>query len=177
MRGKSLTQARLKELLTYDPDTGVFRWSKRRGGVKFGGLCGRVSKVHGYLEICIDRELIRAHRLAFLYMTGRLPGAYVDHANRDKTDNRWANLREATMPQNMVNVGLRPNNTSGLVGVVWDKARGKWRAQIRLKGRKKNLGRYASAELAALAHDAAARREFGEFAQLNYPDRVYAGAN
>lgn len=162
-----LSQARLKEVLHYDPETGEFRWRMPRRGVVVGALCGRVSKGHGYRDIGIDNTLWRAHRLAFLYMTGRLPENDVDHINRDKTDNRWGNLREANDSQNMSNVPRKRLNTTGLIGVVWDKSRGKWRAQIRINGRKTNLGRFATREEAARAHDEAAIRAFGEFAQLN----------
>lgn len=92
----------------------------------------------------------------------------VDHINRNKTDNRWANLRQATHRENMGNMGLRRANTSGFVGVVWDRTRGKWRAQIRLDGKKTNLGRFDDPIQAAMVHDEAARRNFGEFATLNF---------
>lgn len=161
-----LTQDRLVALISYDPVTGIFAWRQSRRGVR-PGICGRISKGHGYLEICIDKVLYRANRLAFLYMNGEFPQQWVDHENRDKTDNRWSNLREASPSQNMSNVEMKPSNTSGLIGVTWDKARSKWRAQIRLNGKKVNLGRFETAEDAVNAHDYAAVREFGEFAQIN----------
>lgn len=165
---KELTAQRLRELVHYDPETGVFTWiAASRPGVRIGDRCGRVSRL-GYREIGVEYGLRRANRLAWLYMTGEWPDGDVDHINRDKLDDRWSNLRLATRSQNMANVALRSNSTSGFIGVTFDKARGKWRAQIRIDGRKVNLGRYATAEEAARVYDAAAVDSFGGFAQLNF---------
>lgn len=164
---KELTQARLKELLHYDPDTGEFTWvAQSRPGVRVGDVCGRTS-VYGYREIGVEYRLHFAHRLAWLYMTGAWPTSEIDHENRCRSDNRWSNLRLANRVQNSANQGIRVSNSTGLHGVVWDKERGKWRAQIRIGGKKTNLGRFSTAEEAAAAHDRAALAEFGEFAHLN----------
>lgn len=168
------TQAYLREVMNYDPETGEFTWTKKRRSIRVGDPCGRVN-IWGYREIGVCSKLYPAHRLAFLYMTGRWPEPYVDHINRVRSDNRWCNLREATASENSANGSLRGNNTSGLMGVVWDKARSKWRAQIRINGRKTNLGRFHSAEEAAAAHDRAARAMFGEFAHLNAANTNSAG--
>jgi hypothetical protein len=169
----NLSQERLKSLLHYDPTTGQFVWTAPRRGVIVGKECGRVSTCHGYREIGVDNRQYRAHRLAFLYMLGHCPDE-VDHINQDKSDNRWVNLRGATRPQNSANVAVGARrNTSGLIGVVWDKSRSKWRAQIRISGRKTNLGRFESREEAARAHDAAAVAEFGRFATLNFPEEAH----
>lgn len=101
-------------------------------------------------------------------MTGEWPDGDVDHINRDKLDDRWCNLRLATRSQNSANVALRRHSTSGFIGVTFDKPRNKWRAQIRIDGRKVNLGRYVTAEEAARVYDAATLKEFGEFAELNF---------
>lgn len=172
MEPNELTQDRLREVLNYNPETGAFTWTLPRRGVQVGRECGRLSKQHGYRDIGIDMAQYRAQRLAFLYMLGRWPVGDVDHINGDKTDNRWVNLREATRSQNSSNVKIgKRRNTSGLIGVTWDKARNLWRAQIRQNGRKVNLGRYKEREDAALAHDRAAVAAFGEFATLNFPER------
>ena len=135
--------------------------------MQVGKICGRISTKHGYREIGIDFQLIRAHRLAFLYMTGQWPIDQVDHINNDKTDNRWCNLREANRSQNCANQGLKKNHGNQFIGVVWDKPRNKWRAQIRINGRKVNLGRFVNIEEAKAARNKAARETFGEFARLN----------
>lgn len=155
--------ARLKDLVSYEPQSGRFTWAKARKGCRLGGECGRIART-GYREIGIDGRLYHAHRLAVLYMTGEWPEQVVDHINRDKADNRWSNLRVASQSQNMANVDVRQSNTSGHPGVTWDKSRSKWRAQIRIDGVKTNLGRFEHFEDAVSAVNAAARKQWGGFA-------------
>lgn len=159
----------LRELVDYNPETGIFRWKKRRRGVVAGSECGRVT-VFGYREIGVNYVLRPAHRLVFLYMNGRWPDGDIDHINCDRLDNRWGNLREATRQQNSYNLrpGLRLKDNP-YRGVTWDKARNKWRAQARVAGRKVNLGRFDTAEEAARAADAAYEAR-GEFGVLNFPE-------
>ena len=84
----------------------------------------------------------RAHRLAFLYMLGRLPDGEVDHINHIKDDNRWENLRDVTKQDNCKNLGLSKANTSGVTGVHFFKRDKKWRASITVDGKIINLGHY-----------------------------------
>ena len=90
-----ITQSELKELLNYDPATGVFTWLVSRGRVKASSVAGHVHS-RGYIVIMVDGRRHLAHRLAFVYMTGTFPDDQVDHINEIKADNRWINLREAT---------------------------------------------------------------------------------
>jgi hypothetical protein len=95
-----------------------------------------------------------------------------DHRNGDGLDNRRTNLRPASKGQNGANRGPNSNNKAGFKGVSWDKVNRRWRAQIQVDGKIRNLGRYGTPEGAALAYDAAAREYFGEFAALNFPTGV-----
>jgi hypothetical protein len=97
------------------------------------------------------------------------PKVEVDHKDGNGLDCRRHNLRAATTQQNQANRGVQANNTSGFKGVNWRKRDRKWRAQIRVSGRNRGLGHYATPEDAARAYDAAAREAFGEFAFLNFP--------
>lgn len=114
---QELTQQRLHELIYYDPLTGLMYWRKNRRGVA-AGLAGTTSDKRGYVTVLIDRRRHYIHRLAFLYMLGRWPAEQVDHIDRDKRNNRWSNLREATCTQNHANQGIKSTNTSGFVGVT-----------------------------------------------------------
>lgn len=136
-----LTQERLKELLTYDPDSGVFTWKETRNGfVKKGDIAGS-NNGKGYIVIMIDKITYQSHRLAWLYMTGEHPKNQIDHINHRKSDNVFSNLREATNQDNQKNTSISKNNTSGIVGVIWHKRFKKWSAQIN-SGKRYHLGCY-----------------------------------
>lgn len=158
-----ISAERLRELLSYDPETGSFIWKLQAGtrGVK-GSAAGSMSS-HGYLVIQLDRRTYKAHRLAWLYMTDEWPVDEIDHADLDRANNRWRNLREATQPQNMANRGALPTNTSGFKGVCWHKATGKWTAQIRIRPHRQHLGLFDTAQEAHAAYVAAAEKYHGEF--------------
>jgi len=159
-----LTAERLRDVLNYDPETGVFTWRKRISiRIKVGSRAGRVNW-KGYRMIGIDGALIMEHRLAWLYVYGEWPDRQIDHINRDKSDNRIANLRLATNSQNHINKGLQKNNTSGFKGVIWEPSLGKWRARIKINGKNKYLGVHRTREAAAAARRVAEQRHFGEFA-------------
>lgn len=159
-----LTQATLKELLTYNPETGIFIWRVDRVRVRKGEVAGKLTP-WGYVEIGISGQRYQAHRLAFLYMTGAMPKDYVDHINLIRSDNKWSNLRNATNSQNQMNTSKRANNTSGFKGVSWHKPDGRWRVDIRIEGRKKFLGYFDSPADGYAAYCAAAIRNHGEYAR------------
>lgn len=151
-----LTVERLRELLDYDPDTGLFTWRVRTSKcVTVGAIAGCLDK--GYLRIQIDRRLHLAHRLAWLYITGDWPPAQIDHINGIRDDNRIANLRAATRAENMHN-RRKPhsNTTSGYLGV--SRYRGKFMAQIKLDGKSKFLGLFDTPEEAHAVYLEAKRR-------------------
>ena len=157
-----LTAERLREILSYDPITGVFHWlidASRR--VKKGHVAGCKS-VEGYLLIGINGRVYRAHRLAWLYVHGRWPSDLLDHRNGIPSDNWIKNLREATNADNGQNCAVQRNNTSGRPGVCWDIRRGKWRAYIKLDGKLRNLGRFDTIDDAAGAR-AKAKAAFHQF--------------
>ena len=159
-----LTQARLRELLTYEPDTGLFwRNVTRASNARRGSIAGYAGDP--YARIRIDGELYLAHRLAYLYMTGQWPPDDIDHRNGRTKDNRWENLRPATRQQNMHNKRRPMNNSSGIKGVARVKyAHEFWRAEICLNHRTIFLGHYVTREEAALARHIVEQALFGEFA-------------
>lgn len=157
----TLTAERLRELLHYDPETGVFtRLVATVRGARFaaGTVAGSVHS-QGYRTICIDGRSNKCHRLAWLYMTGEWPADMVDHANGIKSDNRWANLRSADRALNMQNLRkAQTNSRSGLLGVCIER-KGKFRAEIRFDGKRLHLGTHETAEAAHAAY-LEAKREF-----------------
>lgn len=156
-----VTQSRLKELLDYDPGTGVFTWRVSRGNAKSGSVAGSKNG-QGYLQIMVDGKRYKSHRLAWLYVHGKFPPEHIDHINRARADNRIANLRLATSSENPQNQRKRRNNTSGVVGVHWHKKLGKWQAYIMSNGRGIHLGYYGTIEEAAAAR-AAAKAKYHTF--------------
>lgn len=137
-----LTQAILKSLLTYDPETGVFTNRTFRGLRALEGTeAGNITS-NGYIDVTIRKRKYKAHRLAWLYMYGEWPKNNIDHINRIKTDNRISNLRDVTQAENGRNKSTHKNNTSGVTGVDYHK--GQWRARIRVNRKSLHLGYYAT---------------------------------
>jgi hypothetical protein len=144
-----LTQERLRELLNYDPETGLFTWRIAPcGRVKIGAEAGAVN-ARGYVEVGVAKKVYKAHRLAWFYTYGVWPRAMLDHRNRTRSDNRFANLREATNAQNKQNSQLaRADNECGLIGVSARK-NGHFVARIQIPGgTRKHLGTFTTKELA-----------------------------
>lgn len=161
----SLTQEKLKLWMHYDPETGAFtrlRAGKRSDRVGESPGC---LQHQGYLLISVDSERYKAHRLAWLYMTGHWP-LNIDHRNGLKADNRFSNLREATKAQNEMNKPLRASNASGKTGVYWSRAAQKWQAYIVSEGKFRYLGIYADKASAVAARTEAEIALFGEFAYV-----------
>lgn len=153
-----LTQARLKELLHYDPETGVFtRISTPSRCVRVGDKAGYGS-TSGYRRVYVGGRHYFMHRLAWLYVYGAIPDGCIDHINRVRQDNRIANLRVVTNKQNSENAGKKPSNKSGIKGVSWRKRERKWCAQIMHNHKKIWLGSYSTVQEAAEAYQTAARK-------------------
>ncbi|MDU5780714.1 MAG: HNH endonuclease [Pantoea sp.] len=161
-RTASLTQQRLKEVAHYDSATGIFTSRVRRGKIHPGDTLGTLC-CYGYVIIKIDYVRYRAQRLAVLYMTGRWPEGVSDHINRDRSDNRWENIRVCNKAENNRNRSLAKNNTSGATGVVFDKRWGKWQVRIEAHGVRATFGYYKDFELAELVAREARHKYHGEF--------------
>jgi len=159
-----LTAERLHDLLNYDPLTGIFYWRVNRSNIKAGSVAGHPT-LRGYITIRIDHLPYQAHRLAWLYTYGSWPTDQIDHANRIKTDNRIANLREASRSENLRNSARRSDNTSGFKGVSWFPKAQKWGALIAINNHRIFLGLYDTREAAAAARREAADRLHGQFAR------------
>lgn len=154
-----LTNRRLKELLNYDPETGIFVWKINKANIFAGTVAGR-NRPDGYIVITIDKKKYYAHRLAFLYMEGYIPENMVDHIDRNPSNNKWDNLREVRMTCNAHNCNLSKRNKSGINGVRWKNSRNKWIADIRANDKNIYLG-YFNTKLDAAKARWEAEKKYG----------------
>lgn len=162
-----ITQELVRELLDYNPKSGIFTWKKRKNsffnkpidckawncrnaGKRAGG---EKTESSGYRRryIGIFGVLYYEHRIAWIWMTGCEPPEQIDHINRDATDNRWSNLRASNNPENHRNLSMSICNKSGITGVSWHKPAGKWRARVKVLGVERHLGLYEDIEMARSA--------------------------
>lgn len=135
-----ITQAILKENLNYDSHTGIFSWKKSNNGrIKVGDVAGSET-TKGYLHIGLKGKIHKSHRLAWLYVYGSMPTKEIDHIDGDKLNNKISNLRQVSRSENMKNVKVRKNNTSGFCGVYWKGELNKWMVLIQSFGKTKYIG-------------------------------------
>lgn len=165
---RAFTAEEARELLDYCPETGIFRWKVKvmcfAGGRLPGDEAGTAKD--GYRQIKIFGRQYRAHHLAWLFMTGEWPprGVDIDHSSRDRSDNRWANLRLATRSQNNLNVEApRSDNTSGHRGVHRNRGNG-WYARITVSKRIIHLGCFDTKQEAIAARKRAEITHYPQFA-------------
>jgi hypothetical protein len=152
-----ITEQRLKEVASYDPETGLFRWLASGRGRKNSGEFG-LSDKDGYRTVCIDYKHYKQHRLAWLYVYGHMPDGHLDHINGDPADNRISNLRIATIKANNQNQRrARKVSATGTLG-VFPYLDGRFRAQIKSEGRAIHLGVFFTEEDAKAAYLAAKRQ-------------------
>jgi hypothetical protein len=154
----------IRELLNYDPETGVFTWAKDRKGHARAGKIAGANHGRGYRTIVVNDVEYLAHRLAWAMHYGSAPtDMQIDHINGDRKDNRISNLRIASHSDNCRNSKVRKHSKTGIKGV---KKRGsKWHVRIRVQGQEIWLGSYNTPDEARAAYNAAAEKYFGEFAE------------
>lgn len=137
---KLLTQKQLKEILSYCPETGVFTWKQRMAKkTKIGGIAGTIND-RLYRIITINGALYRAHRLAWLYMTGEFPEDDLDHKDGDRDNNSFNNLRQVTNQENQKNKRIDKRNNTGIYGVSRTSNRKKWSVKIGARDHYEYLG-------------------------------------
>ena len=149
-----LTQTELKSLLHYDAETGIFTWKVNGNkSVKIGNVAG--NNTRGYLSISIKNKNYFLHRLAWLYVYGKLPDLDIDHINRIKNDNRIKNLREVSKSQNSQNQEKsHSTNKTGVLGVTINIKNGRksYRAIIGVNGKNIHLGYFKDLEQAKITY-------------------------
>jgi hypothetical protein len=163
-----ISQEIVKELLDYNFETGKLTWKERNRkwfstDRQFKIWNTRFARKEAFTALTdtdyyhgsVLGKKYKAHRIIWLYQTGEWPDE-VDHINHDRRDNRWINLREVSHQENHKNSSHRKDNSSGCMGVYFDKERQKWRSDIIVDNKNINLGRFE------LYEDAVAARKEGE---------------
>lgn len=163
----ALTAERIREVLDYCPEAGVFIWKPRLLGEfssarfcrtwnsKYAGKeAGAIDK-NGYRRIWLDGRLYRAHRLAWMVCHGDWPAKFIDHINGNRLDNRIINLRDATKSDNCRNTAIPKSNKSGVLGVSWRERDKRWIAQIRHGEKVIHLGSFTDFDAAVICRKSA----------------------
>lgn len=151
------TQERLKEIYSYDSESGLFTFNVKRGPMRVGDVAGTINK-GGYIQINFDGKIYVAHRLAWLYVIGEWPDGWIDHKDTVRTNNRFDNLRVVTPTVSNRNRNMNKRNTSGTTGISWNKKESKWQAYICVDSRMINLGWFEHKEDAILARMTAEKK-------------------
>lgn len=156
------TLAEIAQKVSYDPDTGLFtRKVSAPGGYPAGSVAGSVDSA-GYVVICVNNRRVRAHQLAWLFMTGEWSAQWIDHKNGIRSDNRIENLRLVTPSANRINQHVaRSDSATGLQGVHL--RNGRYRAVIKVDGHKRFFGTFSTAAEAHLVAMEAKRLHHPDF--------------
>jgi len=154
----------------YDQHTGVFIWKHRQDcnatwNSRFAGKKAGVKSTSRYVTIRLNYKIYYLHRVAWMLVTGDWPRCEIDHINGDKSDNRFCNLREATRAQNARNKGVTAASKTGVSGVCFRKAKGKWDANITVMNKQVHLGRFDTMESAVNARKEAELHYYGRFSR------------
>jgi hypothetical protein len=168
---KHPTAQQARELLGYDPETGILRWKPRplssfpnvriakswnaKHAGKVAGSVTASTARYKRKQVWLKTKAYYAHRVAWLITHGEWPAGQIDHINGDATDNRIANLRVVDHTTNMRNTRLPKGNTSGVIGVSWRKDTNKWGARIQVNGKYRSLGYFTDFDDAVAARKAA----------------------
>ena len=158
-----ITLEALRAALSYDPATGLFFWKYARSNIQAGSMAGTTRK-DGRRQISLGGQFYLASRLAWFYVMGSWPVGDVDHRDRNKSNDAFDNLRDASHGKNMAN-RAKWSGQSKFLGV--HPRRGRWAASICSAGQHRRLGVFPTQELAAQAYNLAAAAVHGEFAVLN----------
>lgn len=161
----------LRSQLSYNLETGEFWWKVPAQGRNRSKPAGHISKSTGYRSILIKagtktRPFV-AHRLAWFYVYGIWPKHYLDHIDRNRSNNHISNLREASHSENQMNRTKQAKATSSFLGVSRRAGNKKWKAQIKIYGKVKHIGCYDSEIEAAIAYNQAATERDQDFKNIN----------
>lgn len=168
----TLTAQRLRHLLRYDQDTGIFRWRVKRSGIRAGSVAGGMDD-DGYGRIQIDGKDYRTGRLAFLYMLGVWPNRQIDHRDGDNTNDRWSNLRPASHSQNNFNKPGRAKSGFKFIHRFTDGRASCWRVRLCVGGNT-HMRSFPCIGQAIRYRNRLAQELHGQFARLNIAETTVA---
>ena len=144
-----MSLAEIRDYLSYDPDTGIFRWIKKpSNAIQIGSVAGNIPDNRGYREIRFRRRRYYAHRLAWWFVHGEMPPE-IDHRFGVEVGDQIKNLRVATHTENMQNSKPHIGSVSRFKGVSLDRRDGRWRVQIMANKRQHCIGQFGTEEEAA----------------------------
>jgi hypothetical protein len=148
-------EAWAKEYIDYWPDTGILTWKKKPNrNIPLGRQIGKAN-IWGHMAFATNGKTYMVHRVIWLLHYGKWPEHQIDHINGNKSDNRITNLRDVTQFINMQNQKVsHKNNKSGYLGVHWSKhvPTKPWKAEIKINGKSKSIGHFATPEEAHAAY-------------------------
>lgn len=173
----------LRQLLSYDPETGKLFWKARapewfegakmpaeilakRWNTRYAGKEALTASSHGYRAGSVLGRCEFAHRVIWAIAKGKWPDDQIDHIDGDRANNCLRNLREATCSQNHMNRPTQANNTSGIKGVSFHKPSNRWRAHVKVKGKQMCMGSFRDKESAKAAYIDGIKRLHGDFARM-----------
>ncbi|EOV0997663.1 HNH endonuclease signature motif containing protein [Edwardsiella piscicida] len=136
----------------FDYSDGFLYWKKSGDWrIKAGDVAG-FKHSSGYVAVSVDSRLVLAHRVIWEMLRGEIPlNMEIDHIDKCRSNNLIENLRLVSRTENLRNKGMYKNNTSGVTGVVFNKQKNKWSANIRVNGKLKFLGYHSDFEEACKA--------------------------
>lgn len=159
------SQQELARLFDYNALTGELRWRVSRAQRCAGDIAGSLKK-DGYWVVGLNNTTFKAHRIIWKLVSGKEPEDQIDHIDTDPSNNRWANLREASACQNMQNRTRHSNSSSGVKGVSYNKSERKWDAYIMADRKFRLIGRFKDKDIAARVVAEERQRLHGDFARF-----------
>ena len=129
----------LNDRYKYDSVTGIITNRISSGRAKKGEEAG-TKNAAGYRVVSISSSRYYGHRVSWFMYYGAWPKSTIDHINGVRDDNRIVNLRDVDHKENLKNQRLQKSNTSGVVGVYWNKPTKNWRVKIEVNGKQIHIG-------------------------------------